>query len=871
MASQIDCFIPFSSWDETTPTVLALKQCALVGTIFLMTPENITAQLTHNIPVEGCQFVQCHNPISNYKNIEQIKEHCKSKYFFLYTKTSPLQPGYRAIERMIRIANDTDAAMIYADHYVHNGKELQARPLIDYQEGSLRSDFDFGSLMLFSRELLETTTTHYNDNIDEETALYGGFYSMVLSCRFLKKLPLHISEYLYTIEESDNRTSGEKQFDYVNPGNATVQKSLENILDVYLKAASIKIEANELVSPDFTKGNFEYEASVIIPVRNRIRTIADAIHSVLEQEANFAYNIIIVDNHSIDGTTELIAKEAEKDTRIIHLIPKRTDLGIGGCWSYAIHHPKCGRFAVQLDSDDLYSSPNTLQTMVNAFYEQKAAMVVGSYRMTDFNLETLPPGIIDHREWTKENGHNNLLRVNGIGAPRAFFTPVLREYVEIPNISYGEDYAIGLTISRAFKIGRVFDVVYLCRRWEGNSDANLSIERQNANNILKDKLRTIELKARQNPDFYDTLNPEDADKEAPIIDSYNLYKKIEEQLERWPEVAKYCEALNNSQYRRVENEDISYNLQLNPQRIKSVTADIDKAHERPCFLCEQNLPPQQYSLHKGRRFSLLLNPYPILEDHTTIVNNIHAPQRISLLYSTMLETARILDSDYLVFYNGPYCGASAPDHAHLQSGIAHNVPLFDHNYDRKLIASIDGREDEASIYLLEGYSCPAFVIRSNDAESNQALFKALCSSLPIKEGEEEPRINVLCQYIDHTDNSPLINSLFQEMQDMKEEGYDDIDEELYSTILEEENANAGYTTYVFPRSKHRPECYYTEKNNVLISPAALEMAGLFAVARRADYDKLNMQTINNILAEVSMLPEEISAIIPQLKEEVNKL
>ena len=254
---------------------------------------------------------------------------------------------------------------------------------------------------------------------------------------------------------------------------------------------------------DLTHGTFSYEASVIIPVRNRVCTIGDAIESVLEQKTDFSYNLIIIDNHSTDGTTELIRNYAEKDSRVVHLIPGREDLGIGGCWNTGIQHESCGRFAVQLDSDDVYSASSTLQKMVQTFYEQQCGMVIGTYRMTDFGMNALPPGIIDHREWTPENGRNNALRINGLGAPRAFYTPLVREN-PFPNTSYGEDYAMGLILSRNYQIGRVYEVVYCCRRWEGNSDAALSIERVNANNLYKDRLRTQELQARlrQNGNAY---------------------------------------------------------------------------------------------------------------------------------------------------------------------------------------------------------------------------------------------------------------------------------------------------------------------------------------------------------------------------------
>ena len=304
---------------------------------------------------------------------------------------------------------------------------------------------------------------------------------------------VHANEYLYSEVEEDNRKSGEKQFDYVDPRNRDRQIEMEKACTQHLKEIGGYLEPN-FKDIDFNQGDFEVEASVIIPVRNRAATISAAIESVLKQQTSFKFNIIIIDNHSTDGTTEAI-DAFKADERVVHLVPERNDLGIGGCWNYGVNDARCGKFAVQLDSDDLYKDEHTLQTIVNAFYEQKCAMVIGSYMMTDFDLNELPPGVIDHKEWTPDNGRNNALRINGLGAPRAFYTPVLRA-IGLPNTSYGEDYAMGLNISRQYQIGRIYDVLYLCRRWGGNSDAALSIEKVNANNLYKDRIRTWELEAR---------------------------------------------------------------------------------------------------------------------------------------------------------------------------------------------------------------------------------------------------------------------------------------------------------------------------------------------------------------------------------------
>ena len=419
--------------------------------------------------------------------MKQVADRAEAPYTLLYMKMTPLQLGMFALERMIRIMDDSGASMVYADHYqMKEGKQIAA-PVIDYQLGSLRDDFDFGSVLLFNTAKLKEAALRMQADYR-----FAGLYDLRLKLS-QKGSFVHMNEYLYSEVELDTRKSGEKMFDYVDPKNRDRQMEMEQACTEHLKEIDGYLEPKfEQIA--FEQDDFTFEASVIIPVRNRIRTIRDAIRSVLNQKADFKFNLIIIDNHSTDGTTEAI-DEFKTDERVIHLIPERNDLGIGGCWNLGVHHPQCGKFAVQLDSDDVYKDEHTLTTMVRAFYEQNCAMVVGTYMMTDFNMNMIAPGIIDHREWTPENGRNNALRINGLGAPRAFYTPVLRE-VKVPNTSYGEDYALGLNFSRKYQIGRVYDVVYLCRRWDDNSDASLDINKMNAHNLYKDRIRTWELQAR---------------------------------------------------------------------------------------------------------------------------------------------------------------------------------------------------------------------------------------------------------------------------------------------------------------------------------------------------------------------------------------
>ena len=426
------------------------------------------------------------------QTLREIAASADSKYILIYTGNHRLEMGMFACERIVGIADDTRADMLYADHYRlvmdSEGNEVRRRhPLIDCQKGALRNDFDFGNVLVFRTESFKKAVSEMTQDYE-----YAALYDLRLR---MDKI-VHINEYLYTDVETDNRKSGEKQFDYVDPRNRAVQIEMEKVCTEHLKRIGAYLE------PKFKEpgscglgGDFPVTASVVIPVFNRIRTVGDAVASALGQECPFPFNVIVVDNHSTDGTTELLADLASKDGRLVHVIPERNDLGIGGCWNLAVHHGLCGEYAVQLDSDDVYSGPDTLRKVVDAFLEQKCAMVVGTYQMTDFQMTPIPPGIIDHREWTEDNGRNNALRINGLGAPRAFWTPLLRT-INLPNTSYGEDYALGLRISREYRIGRIYDVLYCCRRWEGNSDAALDVEKVNANNLYKDRIRTWELEAR---------------------------------------------------------------------------------------------------------------------------------------------------------------------------------------------------------------------------------------------------------------------------------------------------------------------------------------------------------------------------------------
>lgn len=475
MNKKINCFIVFRTETETQNVVNQLKTSDLVNEVFILSSENKRIKNAKILVLKH---------LHSSKTIKLIAEKSNTDFSMLALQNQDLKIGYFAPERLLQVAENTDAAMVYADYFEVKNGEQSYHPVIDYQLGSLRDDFNFGPVQLYKSEVLKS--------FDEKNFLQAGYYSLRLLASRMGEI-LRVPEYLFTMEETDTRKSGEKQFDYVSGSAREKQIEMEQVCTSHLKKIGgfIQPPFSEITFPE---QDFSVEASVIIPVRNRIKTIKDAVESVLSQKTNFKFNLIVVDNFSTDGTTEVLAEFA-KNENVIHVIPERNDLGIGGCWNVGIFHKNCGKFSVQLDSDDLYSSAYTLQKIVDKFYGEKCAMVIGSYQMTNFELEEIPPGIIDHKEWTPENGPNNALRINGLGAPRAFYTPVLRE-IKVPNVSYGEDYAVGLAISCEYKIGRIYEPVYLCRRWDDNSDASLDVQKQNAHNLYKDRIRTIELKAR---------------------------------------------------------------------------------------------------------------------------------------------------------------------------------------------------------------------------------------------------------------------------------------------------------------------------------------------------------------------------------------
>ena len=696
--------------------------------------------------------------------------------------------------------------MVYADHYKMVEGKMEKHPVIDYQSGSLRDDFDFGSLWCIKAQAL----ADYIAQPDREEYQFAALYDLRLYLSRVGEI-FHLNEFLYSEAELDTRKSGEKQFDYVNPRNREVQIEMEKACTQHLGKVGALIDTTFYRQPDFGEQDFEYEASVIIPVFNREKTVADAVKSALGQKANFKFNVIVVNNHSTDRTGEIL--DELKVDNLIQIVPERTDLGIGGCWNEAINSSFCGKFAVQLDSDDLYSSPKTLQKIVDAFYKQKAAMIIGSYRMCDFDLNTLPPGLIDHKEWTDENGCNNALRINGLGAPRAFFTPLVRQ-IQFPNTSYGEDYALGLAFSRRYRIGRIYDELYLCRRWGGNSDAALSVEKVNANNLYKDRLRTMELKARQHL----------LQGKADIMEDSSISRFFNRQLEVWTDARHRFRDLKHVETRQFSDQ---LKLQWNPARIVSTGAKIDKKTlgERPCFLCDKNRPKEQMSKQIDEKFHLLVNPFPILPVHFTIPARKHQPQ---LIYKNYGEMHRFisLHSDLMVFYNGPKCGASAPDHLHFQAGTNGILPLQT-NWQRlsRNLTDIISLNDEEKISVVRDFIVPAFVIISKSAESDEALFRRLYKAMPQRGDETEPMMNIISW-----------------------------------------RKGEEFISVVIPREKHRPEAYFAEGDaQFVVSPGALDMSGLIITPREEDFRKLTEEKALSLLQECGVSEEKMNAIIAKLK------
>ncbi|MHB8139521.1 MAG: DUF4922 domain-containing protein [Smithellaceae bacterium] len=739
----------------------------------------------------------------------------------------------RSLQRLINVARDTGTGFIYSDFLMASVNGPVLHPLNDYQPGSIRDDFNFGYFFILSAEAIRNAVKRYGAPCaDPDVTLYDLRLKISLDSAIL-----HLPECLYTasIKKQREKKAGksEAHFNYVAKDNFIRQKKFERIATDHLKRIGSQLPACKQKGrqePD----NFEWEASIVIPVLNRENTIADALKSALGQQTNFTFNVIVVNNHSTDKTTNILEKFAAQHPRVKHLIPARLDLGIGGCWNEAIYSHHCGRYAVQLDSDDLYSSPETLQKIVNTLRKGPYAMAVGSYSLVNERLKEIPPGLIDHREWTPKNGHNNLLRVNGMGAPRAFDTSVIRKF-GFPNVSYGEDYAIALRISREYKIGRIYESLYLCRRWTGNTDAGLSVEKQNRNDYYKDRLRTMEIQARQlknagkpfisvsqSTSTPDRIYAEYTGQENITLSNLclNLFNS---QKRNWPRFADACRDLVCVQKKQLSCGKYKTTLQYNPARAVSSGAAVDKESikNRPCFLCQRNLPLGQQGIAYRNNYLILCNPAPIFDRHFTVVTLRHQRQNISSSMRSLLQLSADASPDYTVFYNGPACGASAPDHSHFQMIPLASLPFLNQLKEMPVF------KEAASVRykLAQGFDRSIIILESENAEALNEQFlhllKCIKKIIPTK---EEPPVNVLCTCVKNF-----------------------------------------WRLVIFMRSKHRPDAYFAEsEKNIFVSPGAIDMAGVVITPRLTDYKSVNCSTLKNIYREVSLDEETQNAIMAML-------
>jgi len=766
-----------------------------------------------------------------------------SGFLFVLDAAVHVACDVQALRRLLDLARDTRAGMIYSDYLDNDGGCLVEHPLLDCQLGSVRDNFDFGHFFIVSVPAAKAALAKYGTlPSDPETALYD--LRLKVSADHLL---LHVPEFSYTAsrkKEKPVKNAGkpaEAHFTYVAKENAGRQKRFEKIATAHLKRIGAYLPARNGQAREIQE-NALWKASVVIPVRNRKKTIADALTSALGQKTDFPFNILVVDNHSTDGTTGLLKKFAAQYPHVLHLVPGRRDLGIGGCWNEAIASRHCGRYAVQLDSDDLYSSPHTLQKIINALRRGHLAMLAGSYTLVNEKLKAIPPGVIDHREWTPANGHNNLLRVNGLGAPRAFDTSVIRK-IGFPNVSYGEDYAAALRVSRDYKIGRIYESLYLCRRWADNTDAGLSVEKQNRNDFYKDRLRTMEIQARQllNSNSIEcralraglsvparkTETPDQIFAEFPTPDHPALSALCDDlfaaQKENWPQLAVACRDLDSARVKTLSCDRYRVTLQFNPGRTLSSGAAVDaeSIKKRPCFLCAGSLPDGQSGILYRSDFLILCNPAPIFHHHFTIVSRRHIQQEITTSGPALLQLAFDAAPDYTAFYNGPACGASAPDHLHFQMTPADALPYLDELRNLPAILETSG------VRFSVGRSMDRAVVMlaSADAGALTGQFLNLVrSAQSVLATPDEPLMNILCVYDkDH------------------------------------------WRLTVFLRRKHRPDAYYAMGDeNIFISPGAVDMAGVVVTPKFKDFERLDCNAVSRIYREVSLDDDTLRKILKGL-------
>jgi glycosyltransferase involved in cell wall biosynthesis len=763
--------------------------------------------------------------IAQISNLYTFIKKTSARFLLVIDSQNNITCKAKAIKKLLALAAKNNNGLVFSDFHEKKGNKLIAHPLIDYQIGSIRDNFDFGHFFVFSLPAIKNVLEKYGEPpADKDCALYDLRLKVSLDYRII-----HVAQSLYSASERKTKSAEkksaktEKHFAYTATENLARQKKLEKVATNYLRLSGAHLKTPGKKA-DYAKNKFPVEASVIIPVLNRKKTIADAVKSALAQKTDFSFNIIVVDNHSTDGTTAVIEKLSANNEKIKHLIPSRRDLGIGGCWNEAIKSKHCGRFAVQLDSDDLYSSPRSLQKIVETLRRNKFAMIAGSYTIVNRNLKKIPPGLINHREWTKKNGHNNLLRVNGLGAPRAFNTAIIRK-IGFPNVSYGEDYAVSLRISREYEIGRIYENLYHCRRWGGNTDAALSIEKQNSNDFYKDLLRTQEIKARMH------LNKNKRELEKIVLQSFPnkqslaslCFNLIEEQNNNWSILGGAYQDLNNVRIRSVNCGEYNVALQCNPRRAISSGAAVDaqSIKNRLCFLCPDNLPARQKAIMYRKNYLILCNPAPIFKNHLTISHIKHQPQKISPSFTDLLILAKDLSLDFFVLYNGPACGASAPDHLHFQAVPKNALPFITE------INALKPKQEISEIKYYTGAQIGRSVLTlsgSNIDILSERLKRLIKIAQKVMATKSEPMMNVLCYY-----------------------------------------ENDSWRLTIFLRQKHRPKAFFEKgEKRIFVSPGAIDMAGVIITPMEIDFERLNSDIVGGIYREVTLPDEKMRQILEAL-------
>jgi len=765
--------------------------------------------------------------IRKIKSLSSFLRKLAGKYLLLIDAGKNVNCNELSLRRLLKIAADKNAGVVFSDFILPEEEKFIERPLTDYQAGSIRDDFNFGHLLIFSGEAIRSVLQKYGSLPSEaDSALYDLRLKVATDYKLV-----HVPEFLYAVftdKFQKMEKAGRKKeahFDYVAKENFIHQKKMERIatnhlkrIGAYLPPRTKKVEQRQ--------DDLQWKASIVIPVLNRRKTIADALNSALKQKTDFPFNIIAVDNYSTDGTTDILKKFAAKYPHVHHVIPARHDLGIGGCWNEAIHSPFCGRYVVQLDSDDLYSAPKTLQKIVDMMRAGNYAMVVGAYTIVNEHLRKIPPGLIAHREWTQANGHNNLLRVNGMGAPRAFDASVLRR-IGFPNVSYGEDYAAALQMTREYQVGRIYESLYWCRRWKRNTDAGLSVEQQNRNDFYKDELRSAEIRERQvlNKKSEELRNrifafyPGKGGKSLPAL-CRSLY---DAQRKSWAALAHACRDLETVQTRELSGDAYNIILQYNPARAVSSGAAVDKKSikKRPCFLCRENLPPEQKGILYKKQYLILSNPAPIFKRHFTVVATDHDPQDIESSLASFLRLAADMSPEYAVFYNGPACGASAPDHLHFQAVPKNSLPLL--RYLKML--SRGGRKSSIRFLRRQIFDRSVVVLESKKIKILSGLFlRLLEKTREVVNSNEEPPVNVIGGYSEN-----------------------------------------GWRLVVFLRGKHRPNAYFAQgKKRIFVSPGAVDMAGVVITPLLDNYHRLDYNVVRKIYREVSLPEDKMESIIEGL-------